>query len=84
MSGGSGQSSSAWQLRRNEDQGAGQAALGRRAIQAKDRGAQSPRGRTPGPSQGQKEPLRKERRRQESARSGRGAGPDHLPPHRPL
>lgn len=71
------------ELRRNEGQGAGQAASGRTAIQAKERRAE-PRGRTPGPPLGQEEPLRKERRRPESARPGRGAGPDHLPPHRPL
>lgn len=41
------------QLRKNEDQGASQAAFERRAIQAKDRGSQRPGGRTPGPSEGQ-------------------------------
>lgn len=50
------------------------AAFERRAIQAKDRGWQRPRG-APGTSEEQGRALQR-LRRQEAARAGRGAGPD--------
>lgn len=74
---------SAQQLRKNEDQGASRAAWKEEPSRPRTEEHRAPGGSRLARLKDRKEPLRKEQRRQESARSGRGAGPDHLPLHSP-